>query len=68
MTDPELPAPMDWISPEEVEQCEQALAAAMLATLDAEVVRREQVQRLIENGRPDPRTFPTWAELTGKES
>jgi hypothetical protein len=32
MTDPELPAPMDWISPEEVEQCEQALAAAMLAT------------------------------------
>jgi hypothetical protein len=70
MTDPELPDSRDWYGSDDPvwEAVQEMMVNANLAIIDATMERENQIERLIENGRPDPRTFPTWAELTKEES
>jgi hypothetical protein len=60
--DPELPRPLDWVSPEEVEQADQAVIDAEAAIMDAIEERKAQIKRLAENGEPNLSTFPKWSE------
>jgi hypothetical protein len=66
---PELPKNRDWFDSDDPvwDAVQEMMVNAELAVIDAEMERENEIERLIENGRPDPRTFPTWAELTGED-